>query len=310
MNILKFEIHNQTLIRVDSKDIINKNKNVYKCVFIFDENEEWINLNKFVLFTDGWGNTKTQHLGNNGTILSCLVPDSMLRGSYFKISVYAGDLVTTNNVSISLIQSGYKRPHHHYNHHNHLHDYNCNDNSIGGKDIFVEIFDRLDNTIDSIIYDKNTLHLFCREEIIESIYLPFISEDDMEQLVDNLTKDFILKIPLVDNENDGLMSSEDKVKLDSIEECANKTIIDNELSPNSSNPVENKVITEVLHSQTNRIDDFIDSHSDDFDEFNNRLDSMDLDLENMNIALESKEYVYDYVERLDNLIISLINKGE
>jgi len=46
----------------------------------------------------------------------------------------------------------------------------------------------------------------------------------------------------------GLMLSEDKVKLDTIEEGANKTIVDTSLSDTSENPVQNKVIKTELNS--------------------------------------------------------------
>lgn len=46
----------------------------------------------------------------------------------------------------------------------------------------------------------------------------------------------------------GLMSKEDKIKLNGIEEEANKTIVDNSLSETSTNPVENKIVTGALNS--------------------------------------------------------------
>ena len=46
----------------------------------------------------------------------------------------------------------------------------------------------------------------------------------------------------------GLMLSEDKIKLDTIEEGATKTIIDSSLSDTSENPVQNKVIKSELNS--------------------------------------------------------------
>lgn len=316
MNTLEFEIHNQTLVRIDSQDVINKNKNVYKCIFTFDEDSEWINLNKFVLFTDGWGNSKTQHLGNNSNCLSCLVPDKMLSGSYFKISVYAGDLITTNNVSVNLIQSGYNR-------HNH-NTCECDCHRHTNKDIFVEIFDRLDNTVDSIVYDNKTLHLFCRDTLLESIYIPLLEENEIRDLVTNLTKDFINNIPIANADGDGLLSSEDKVKLDSIESGANKTIIDSELDENSDNPVSNKVITSMMNNHNTDITDLqerqdntsikLNNLQEDYDYnkdvINNHMNKIVDDINDLNTTLESKEDRYDYVERLDNIIVELITKGE
>ena len=245
MNVLEFEIKGQVLTRVDSQEVMNKNKNVYKCRFTFDESDEWVNANKFVRFTDGWGNSTVAHLGKSSNILSCLVPDKVLQGSYFKISVYAGNLLT-----------------------NHCHMDSCCDE----KDIWVEVFERLDTIIDSIIYDNNTLHLFSRDTLIESIYLPFVSEDEVRDLVADLTDEFILEnIPVVSDETNGLMSKEDKVKLDSIESGANKTLVDNHLDGESDNAVSNRVVSE---------------------------------------ALDGKEDTYDIVERIDNLIIDLINNGD
>lgn len=258
MNTLEFEIHNQILTRIDSQDIVNKNKDVYKCRFTFEEDSEWVNLNKFIIFKDGWGNSSTVHLGKSGNILTCLIPDKVLRGSYFQVSVYAGDLITTNNVSVALIQSGYVNrrkecPHDH-------------------KDIFVEIFDRLDNTVDSIVYDNNTLHLFNRNIIMESIYLPFVHEDELGELVEDLVNRFITnKLPTATTESDGLLSKEDKEKLDSIEYGANKLVVDTELDEDSENPISNRVVTQ---------------------------------------ALDGKEDSYNIVERIDDLIVDLIEKGE
>ena len=287
MNTLEFEVHNQTLIRIDSQDVMNKNKNQYKCTFTFEENSEWTELNKFVLFTDGWGNSRTQHLGNNSNVLSCLVPDKMLRGSYFKISVYAGDLITTNTISVNLMDSGYLRRHHSDGY------LSCDcDSNNHNKDIFVEIFERLDYSVDSIFYENNTLHLFNRENLLESIYLPFLEEDEIRELVKDLTSEFILELPVANSETNGLMSRGDYVKLDNIECGANRTIVDDKLDEESDNPVENRVIVEALNQQ------------------NDTLTNMGDTLSDFDLRLDGKEDVYDYVERLDNLIIDLITKGE
>lgn len=273
MNILEFEINGQVLTRIDSQDVMNKNHNIYKCRFTFEEDSEWMNVNKFVIFTDGWGNSSTQHLGKKGNILSCLVPSKMLKGSYFKISVYGGDLITTNNLSISLIQSGYK--HHHHFHHGEHHSY----------DIFVEIFNRLDNTFDSIVYDDSTLQLFCRDELVETIYLPFIREEDIKDLLEANIQEYLTTVDVASSEANGLLSSEDKVKLDSIEYNANHTIVDNELDNQSTNPISNARVT------------------NEFDNINDEIDRLNLDL-------DGKEDKYDIIERLDNIIIDLINNGD
>lgn len=55
---------------------------------------------------------------------------------------------------------------------------------------------------------------------------------------------------IVTSSDDGLMSSEDKNKLDSIANGANKTTVDSLLSATSVNPVQNKVINEALSSKS------------------------------------------------------------
>lgn len=49
--------------------------------------------------------------------------------------------------------------------------------------------------------------------------------------------------------SDGLMSKEDKAKLDEIAEEANKTVVDSALSTTSTNPVQNKVVTAALNGK-------------------------------------------------------------
>lgn len=49
-----------------------------------------------------------------------------------------------------------------------------------------------------------------------------------------------------EEDSHGLMCPEDKLKLANIEEGANKTIVDSSLDPESTNPVQNKIITEAI----------------------------------------------------------------
>ncbi len=49
----------------------------------------------------------------------------------------------------------------------------------------------------------------------------------------------------------GLMSKEDKSKLDGIATEANKTVVDSSLSSSSTNPVQNKVVNSALNSKAN-----------------------------------------------------------
>lgn len=55
---------------------------------------------------------------------------------------------------------------------------------------------------------------------------------------------------LVSSSNNGLMSSVDKIKLDGVEEEANKTIVDSAISDSSVNPVQNKIINQELANKS------------------------------------------------------------
>ena len=132
----EYTVTDQLLERTDKTTLIAKSKNIVKTSFCF-QGSLWHDVNKFAIFTDSWGNKTTIHLGK-ADLCSCIVPDSCLTGTFFKITVYGGDLITTKNVTIPLMSSGYTKHHHHTN--------NCGHDE---KDIFVDIFDRLDNVIDS-----------------------------------------------------------------------------------------------------------------------------------------------------------------
>ena len=49
----------------------------------------------------------------------------------------------------------------------------------------------------------------------------------------------------------GLMSKDDKIKLDGIDDGANKTVVDSSLSSSSINPVQNKVVKDALDGKAN-----------------------------------------------------------
>ena len=260
---LEFEVNNQILKRIDSQEVVSKNHNIYRCRFTFAQDSDWFTINKFVIFHDGWGNSTTVHLGKGSEKLCCLVPDEVLDGSYIKVSIYGGDLLTTNAVSIPLIESGYT--------YDHANQYSTQ------KDIFVEIFEQLETTIDSIVFNDNCLHLFSKDKLIESVFLPFATNENVQDLMNTFTEELANKADKehehtsASTDSDGFMSSDDKHKLDNIEENANHTIVDSSLDENSTNPISNNAVA---------------------------------------LALNGKEDTYDFVERLDILIQTLIDNGD
>lgn len=67
--------------------------------------------------------------------------------------------------------------------------------------------------------------------------------------------DGILKYEPATTTADGLMSSEDKLKLDGIATGANKTIVDSALSSTSANPVQNKVVNTAISNLSTLVGD-------------------------------------------------------
>jgi len=261
---LEFTVNNSILKRTDTNEVISKNYDVYRCRFTFDD-EEWVDLNKFAIFKDGWGNSVTVHIGTGSTKLCCMIPSKVLDGTYFKVSLYGGDMYSTNNVSIPMVTSGYMHG---------VTDPVCTRKQ---KDIFVEIFEELDAKIDSLVYDNNCLHLFCKDTLVESVYLPFVSEATVQDLMNTFTAELRNKADIdhvhenVSHETSGFMTAEDKIKLDSIEAGANHITVDEELDSNSTNAISNQAVS---------------------------------------IALNGKEDSFNFLDRVDDLIQTLITKDE
>lgn len=67
----------------------------------------------------------------------------------------------------------------------------------------------------------------------------------------------------------GLMSKEDKSKLDGIATEANKTVVDSSLSSSSTNPVQNKIVTNALNGKANS------SHSHSISNITNLQSALD-----------------------------------
>lgn len=161
---LQFSIKNQTLKRNESLTVVNKSKNIVKCIFNFEDNPDniWDNINKFVIFKDSWGNDITLFLSKTLDTASVVVPEPILQGTYFTLTVYGGDLITTNYVTIPLKQSGYS-----HGRNNCYHEH---------KDIFTDIFDRIDDTIQDITFSNGCLHIYKDGHLVESVCLDFADE--------------------------------------------------------------------------------------------------------------------------------------
>lgn len=101
---LFFEIKGQLLERHDDSIIAGYARNHVDIIFDFDM--VWMELLKYALFTEPDGTKHVVELGY-GQSLSCKIPDDVLKNSYFYISVFANDLLTTIQEMILVFPSGY-----------------------------------------------------------------------------------------------------------------------------------------------------------------------------------------------------------
>lgn len=171
---IQLQTTNQLLKRIDKEIIVNKSRNIIKAKFNI-EGDIWDDVDKFVIFTDAFDNKKTVHLGLD-SICECVVPASCLETNYFKITVYGGNLIVTNAITIPLVDSGYSKHH------------NCDFDS--SKDIFVEIFDSLKSKIDNIVFADNCLHIFSNGSLIDSVCLPYVDEVHVRRIIDEQIQEY------------------------------------------------------------------------------------------------------------------------
>ena len=104
---LNFNVNNTELKRIDTFPVISKSKRMHQAVFDFD-GEIWRGVEKIAIFTDSWGKSRRMYLGKYKKC-KCIIPDKALTGTYFSIVVYGGDLITTNEISVPLVYSSYKK---------------------------------------------------------------------------------------------------------------------------------------------------------------------------------------------------------
>lgn len=126
----------------------------------------------------------------------------------------------------------------------------------------------------------------------------------------NDLKDVIENLGSATESEGGLMSSEDKAKLDGIESGANNIIIDSQLDINSTNPVQNKVITEALNNKadTDHTHTTVNGHTV---ESNVPADAIFTDTTYM-LATQSKDGLMSKTDKIkiDNIISTIINDKE
>ena len=182
--ILSFSVYGQYCKRTDHKTVVNKSKNILKCKFLF-KTDVWDNVEKFVLFKNKTDNYQI-HLGR-GCNVDCIVPWEVLKGKYFRLTVYGGDetdLVTTNEVTIPLVKSGYTT--------------DITPTVPPSKDVFIEIFEELDTKYDDLQYEDYCIKCYSNGVLKNVIDLPFVDDARVIELVEGLMQDYINRRELME----------------------------------------------------------------------------------------------------------------
>ena len=91
--IITFENH--------EKKVVAKSQNYLTCKFSFSE--EWNNVTKTAIFISAKGNVYNQILNDD----SCAVPWEVIEYPHFIVSIFGGDRITANSVSVTVTKSGY-----------------------------------------------------------------------------------------------------------------------------------------------------------------------------------------------------------
>lgn len=165
--MIEFTIYGQYLKRTDIKMIANKAKNVLRCKFEF-KGKIWEDVDKYAIFknrTDSY----CMSLGNTdkGT---CILPWEAITGKYFKVTVFGGDLATTNELTIPLVESG--------------HTTNLTP-TIPSHDVFAEIFESLSTKIDDLEFEDDKIKCYSGGELRDVISLPYVDIDDVKTYLQN-----------------------------------------------------------------------------------------------------------------------------
>lgn len=162
---LNFTVENQLLNRIGSKVIVNKSKNLI-CNFSF-KTDEWLGIDKFAIFKDDEDVAYNIYLGTDCDC-SCTIPNDVLNGDLFKISVYGGNLITTTEKTVILLSSGYTtdiQP--------------VNDT---GVDVFSQIFSSLNNKIDNVSYNNGLLSFKIGDRELVSIPIELDNKVDVSDI--------------------------------------------------------------------------------------------------------------------------------
>lgn len=129
--IIRFQVNGQHLKRVDKVIVVNKLRNILVANFEFKKG--WSEVTPFAIFKN-----KTESycipISMEENIGECIVPHEVLQSKWFKMTLFGGDLITTNELTIYLVESGYTT--------------DISSTAEPSVDIFVQIYDELSHKSD------------------------------------------------------------------------------------------------------------------------------------------------------------------
>lgn len=101
---LHFRIDKNILNREDNEILSSYSRNHDKC--IFHCKNKWSDIYKYALFTDVLNKQYIVDLGI-GERVKCIIPNEVLKGNYFSVSVFGDNRYTTTQVNILIKPSGF-----------------------------------------------------------------------------------------------------------------------------------------------------------------------------------------------------------
>ena len=101
---LYFSVCKQKLTREDDELLASYSKNHVRCNFKTDKT--WALMEKYALFIDVNNNKSLVKLGF-GHKVACMVPEEILKGNYFSVSLFGDDRLTTTQENILIQPSGF-----------------------------------------------------------------------------------------------------------------------------------------------------------------------------------------------------------
>lgn len=160
--IVKFQVNGQHLKRVDKVVVVNKLRNILVAKFEFKQG--WSELTPFAIFK----NKKKSYcipISMEENIGECVVPHEVLQSKWFKMTLFGGNLITTNELTIYLVESGYTT--------------DISSTAEPSADIFVQVYEELSHKADidhtHVVEDINGL-----SEALDSV----ISDDILSTKAD------------------------------------------------------------------------------------------------------------------------------